>query len=191
VLIPWFFLAVVEGLRRGRRMRCWPSGRRVYRLGLAFMLFGTIGTHVILNPIFLYAQAGIFQPDPCHDQVIEAMAEIPPGKGVATVNRFGAPLINRRIMVALEYPPPLRLDHVQMADYVLLDLVDCRLVAAPDPRVAYADIVAQVLETGCFRVRYWSGRILLLERGDPSEEEMEEVLDYVADLVEQDRPCWP
>jgi hypothetical protein len=64
-------------------------------------------------------------------------------------------------------------------------------VPAVDQRAAYADIVAQVLGTGLFRVRFWSGRILLLERGSPSEAELEKVLDYVAQLVEQERPCWP
>ena len=66
-----------------------------------------------------------------------------------------------------------------------------RTVPAPDQRAAYADIVAQVLETGSFRVRTWSGRILLLERGSPSDEEVAGLLGYVTDLVEQNRPCWP
>ena len=86
------------------------------------------------------------------------------------MNRLGPSLANRRVLVALEYPPPLRLDHVQQADYVLLDLVDCRNVPAADPRAAYADIVTLVLDTQRFRVRYWEDRILLLERGAPSAE---------------------
>ena len=36
-----------------------------------------------------------------------------------------------------------------------------------------------------------SSRILLLERGTPTEERLAAVLVYVADLVEQNRPCWP
>jgi len=59
-----------------------------------------------------------------------------------------------------------------------------------DPPAGYGDIVAQ-LGTGAFDVRYWSGRILLLEWGEPSGAEMEAVLAYVNELVEQGRPCWP
>lgn len=187
VLIPWLFLAVVEGLRSVRPV----TRRRFYRLGLAFLLVGTVGIQVALNPVYLYAQAGMFRPEPCHEQALEALAQIPPGAGVATINRLGPQVVNRRVLVAVEYPAPFRLDQVQMADFVLLDLVDCRFVPRPDPRAAYADMVEQVLETGQFRVRYWSGRILLLERGAPSEERVEDVLAYVGDLVEQDRPCWP
>ena len=122
---------------------------------------------------------------------MDALSYIPADAGVATVNRLGPALANRRVLVALEYPPPFRLDHVQEAEYVLLDLVDCRTVPAMDQRASYAEMVAQVLETGLFRVRYWSGRIVLLERGVPSEKEMAAVWAYVDDLVEQDRPCWP
>jgi uncharacterized membrane protein len=191
VLIPWLFLAVVEGLHRVRRVARWPGGLRLYRLGLAFLLFGTLGTNALLNPVLLYARHGDFRPDPYQARIEQALAQIPPGAGVATVNRFGPQLANRRVLVALEYPAPLRLDHVQMADYVLLDLVDCRVVPASDPRARYADIVAQVLQTDAFRVRYWSGRILLLERGAPVGEETTAILDYVSDLVERDYPCWP
>jgi uncharacterized membrane protein len=191
VLIPWFFLAMAEGLRRARRGVRPLGGRRLYRLGLAFLLFGTIGINVPLNPIMLYAQHGDFQPDPYYAQLKEAVALIPLGAGVATINRLGPPLANRRVLVALEYPPPLRLDHLEMADYVLLDLVDCRFVPAPDPRAGYADIVTRVLQTGDFRVCYWSDRILLLERGLPEEEEIAAILSYVADLVDQNQACWP
>ncbi|MBN1815197.1 MAG: DUF2079 domain-containing protein [Anaerolineae bacterium] len=191
VLIPWFFLAVAEGLRRLRHRGRLVGSFRPYRLGLAFMVFGTLGINIALNPIYLYARAGMFRPEPYHDRIAEALAQIPSDAGVATVNRFGPQLANRRVLVALEYPAPLRLDHVGMADYILIDLVDCRVVPAPDPRTRYADIVVQVLQMGSFRVRYWSGRILLLERGAPVEEETAAILDYVSDLVEQDYPCWP
>lgn len=191
VLIPWFFLAAVEGLRWARqRVGRWGGGR-LYRLGLACMLIGTVGIQIPLNPVMLYHRAGIFRPDACHPQVVEALAQIPPAAGVATINRFGPALINRRILVALEYPPPFRLDHVLLADYVLLDLVDCRFAPAPDPRAAYADMVRQVLATGRFRVRYWEGRILLLEQGTPAEGEVDSVVGYLDDLVERDQPCWP
>lgn len=191
VLIPWFFLAVVEGLRWLRRRAARAGGLRAYRLGLAFLVCGTLGANVLLNPPLLYARAGFFRRAPYHEQIVETLAQIPPQAGVAVVNRLGASLAHRRILVALEYPPPLRLDHVQMADYVLLDLVDCRTMPAADPRAAYAELVAQVLGTGAFRVHTWSGRILLLERGVPTEAQTKAILDYVADLVEQDRPCWP
>jgi len=191
VLIPWFFLAVAEGLRRARRVMRWPGGLRLYRLGIAFLLFGTIGINVPLNPVLLYARHGEFRPDLYHEQLEEALAEIPPDAGVATINRLGPPLANRRVLMALEYPPPLRLDHLDLVDYVLLDLVDCRFAPAPDARASYGDIVRQVLETSDFGVRYWSGRILLLERGEPSAEDIDEVLAYVDGLAEQNRPCWP
>ena len=191
VLIPWLFLAAVEGLRRLRRMASRPGSLRCYRLGLACLLIGTLGINIPLNPILLYARQGAFRPDPYHEQIAEALALIPPESGVATVNRLGPALSNRRVLVALEYPPPLRLDHVQMADYVLLDLVDCRAVPALDQRARYAEIVTQVMHTGFFRVRYWSGRILLLERGTPTEEQLAAILAYVTDLVDQNQPCWP
>lgn len=191
VLIPWFFLAVVEGLRRLRRRIGPPVRSRPYRMGLAFVVIGTLGTNVPLNPVFLYAREGVFQPDPCHEQIEEALAHIPAQAGVATINRFGPQLANRCVLVALEYPAPFRLDHVEMADYVLLDLVDCRMVPAQDKRARYAEIVTEVLETEWYGVRYWQDRILLLERGAPSQESIGAVSNYVDRLVEQDRPCWP
>jgi hypothetical protein len=93
--------------------------------------------------------------------------------------------------VALEYPPPLRLDHVEMTDCVLLDLVDCRTVPAADQREAYARMVEQVLGSRRFRVDLWEDRILLLEKGSPTEEELSKIRAYVDRLVEEDRPCWP
>ncbi len=191
VLIPWFFLAVVEGLQWLRTFRFRPLGPAFYRAAVACMLAGTVGTNLLLNPIAFYAWQGAFRRDPYHDQIVEALAQIPPEAGVATINRLGPQLVNRRILVALEYPPPFRLDHMRMVDYVLLDLVDCRAVVAPDQRAEYADVVMRVLETGHFRIRYWSGRILLLERGPASEEELTALTEYITDLVEQNRPCWP
>lgn len=191
VLIPWFFLAVVEGLRWARRRVSRFGGRRFYRLGLAFLVVGTVGINIPLNPIFLYTRHGDFRSEFYQSQIERALAQIPPGAGVATINRLGPPLANRQVLVALEYPPPFRLDHLQMVDYVLLDLVDCRYVPAPDPRAGYADIVSQVLDTGDFRVRYWSDRILLLERGTPTQQEVEAVMAYEARLVERNQPCWP
>jgi hypothetical protein len=160
-------------------------------MGLAFMVFGTIGMNVPLNPILLYAGAGMLRPEPHQDQIVEALSQIPPEAGVATINQFGPHLANRRVLVALEYPPPFRLDHVEVADYVLLDLVDCRVVPTSNPRGSYRDMVVQLLETNTYGVRYWSDRILLLERGDSVQEEVEDVAAYVDGLVEQGRPCWP
>ena len=191
VLIPWLFLAVSQGLRRLRHQGRAPGRRRLYRMGLAFMVFGALGVNVPLNPILLYTRAGMFRPEPHQSQIVEALSEIPPDAGVATINQFGPHLANRRVMVAFEYPPPFRLDHIKAADYVLLDLVDCRVVPTSDPRASYADMVAQLLETNEYGVRYWSGRILLLERREPQEEGVHDVLDYVDGLVEQERPCWP
>jgi uncharacterized membrane protein len=191
VLIPWLFLATVEGLQWLRTFRFRPLGPTFYRAAVACMLAGTVGTNLLLNPIASYTWQGAFRRDPYHDQIVEALAKIPPEAGVATINRLGPQLVNRRILVVLEYPPPLRLEHVQMADYVLLDLVDCRAVVALDQRAEYTDIVMRVLETGRFRIRYWSDRILLLERGPASEEELTALTEYVTGLVEQNRPCWP
>jgi len=191
VLIPWLFLATVEGLQWLRTFRFRPLGPAFYRAAVACMLVGTVATNYHLNPIAQYARNGAFRRDSYHDQIVKALAQIPPEAGVATINRLGPSLAHRRILVALEYPPPFRLDHVQMADYVLLDLVDCRAVTAPDPRARYAEMVTQVLQTGHFRIRYWSGRILLLERGPASEEELMALTEYTTDLVEQNRPCWP
>jgi hypothetical protein len=191
VLIPWFYLAVVEGLRQLRPTVGYAGRSRLYRLGLAFLVIGTVGINVPLNPILLYAREGIFKRDPYHDQIAEALAQIPPQAGVATINRFGPQLANRRVLVPLEYPPPFRLDHVTIADYVLLDLVDCRMVPAQDKRARYGEIVGEILETGQYGVRYWHDRILLLARGAPSDERTAAVRGYVDRLVEQDRPCWP
>jgi len=191
VLIPWFFLAVVEGLRRVQGIKRWAIRQRVYRLGLAFLVVGTCGAHFVFDPLVLAARAGIFRRDDCHADVVAAMAMIPPDAGVATVNRLGSPLANRRVLVPFDYPPPFRLDHVELADYVLLDLVDCRLAPGPSSREVYADMVTQVLDTDLFRVRYWSGRVLLLEKGEPEEALIEQVRAYVDGLVEQERPCWP
>lgn len=154
-------------------------------------MIGTVGTNLILNPILLSAQAEFFRRELYHEHTEEALALIPAEAGVATVNRFGPHLSNRRVLVPLGYPPPFRLDHVTTADYVLLDLVDCRTVPAVEKRARYAEMVRDILETSDYRVAYWEERILLLERGDPLEERPAEVLDYVDTLVEQDRPCWP
>lgn len=191
VLIPWFFLAVVEGMHWAHHRKGWWGRGRLYRLGLAFMLLGTLAIQIPLNPILLYAQAGMFRPDSRFARLREALTYIPPDAGVTTINQLGPPLVNRRVFVPLEYPSPFRLDHVLMADYVLVDLVDCRFVPTPNPRQGYADIIDQILETDRFRVRYWSGRILLLEKGETVEEESILVQEYVADMVEQGRDCWP
>lgn len=191
VLIPWFFLAVSEGLAWLRRIGQWSKRCQVQRLGFAFMLIGTVGMNVPLNPIALYARSAAFTPGPCQVQIVKALALIPPGSGVATVNRLGPALANRRVLVAFEYPPPFRLDHVQEAEYVLLDLVDCRTVPTLDQRAGYAEMVAQVLRTNLYGVSYWSDHILLLERGAPAKEKLADVMAYVNNLVERDRPCWP
>lgn len=189
VLIPWFFLAVVEGLR-------WLYNtlrQRAYRLGLTLMIVGTIGTNVIVNPIFRRAQSGAFRPDPHHEEMVTAIEMIPPDASVSTISRLGPPLAHRRMLISFETPGPFRLDHVTMADYILLDLVDCHTTVAPtkDRRVRYAEMITQTIETHLYRVRYWSGRVLLLERGAPSEERINAVLEYVNELVEEDHPCWP
>jgi hypothetical protein len=49
----------------------------------------------------------------------------------------------------------------------------------------------QIDELGDQRRNAWQDRILLLERGEPSKEKVDDVLAYVAALVERGRPCWP
>jgi uncharacterized membrane protein len=189
VLVPWFFLAFIEGLQRVTRLKPVMWSRRLYRAGIVFLLVGTLGTN-IMNPILLLAQREEFKPLPHHKEIQAAMALIPDQAGVATINSLGPHLSNRRVLIALEYPPPLRLDHLEHADYVLLDLIDCRAVLADDKRAAYADLVSTILSTREFRVRYWSDRILLLERGSSASEELEPVFNYIDRLVIEERPCW-
>lgn len=186
VLIPWLFLATAEGLSRLRRSGRWR------RVGLAFLVMGALGINIPLNPILLYSLNDAFQPLPHHEQIVEALARIPPDAGVATINSLGPPLANRRILVGFEYPPPFQLDHVRQVDYVLLDLVDCRYAPGPDQRAEYAKLVTQVLETRLFGVDYWSDRILLLKReNELSEMEGDAIIAYIDTLLQNDRPCWP
>ena len=189
VLIPWWFLAAIYGLARFER---WPRLRaRLEWLSLCLLLVGTLGTNLVLNPILFYVRNGAFIPPPYHEQVSEAMALIPPDAGVATINPFGPHLADRRYLISVDkYPLPLRQDHMQHVDYVLLDLVDCRAEGARG-RPYYTDMVLQIVQSDEFRVRYWSDRILLLERGQPSQGDLGAVTEYVMDLLDQDRPCWP
>jgi uncharacterized membrane protein len=191
VVIPWFFLAVVEGLRTTQDIKRPAIMRRLHRFGLAFLVFATLGAHVLFDPLVLTAGPGTFRRDAYHDDLVAAMDMIPSDAGVATINRLGAHLADRRVLVGFDHPPPFRLDHVQQADYVLLDIVDCRMVAGKSPRKGYADMVTQVLDTGQFRVRYWTGRVLLLEKGEPDIELAERVRAQVDEMVERGRPCWP
>jgi uncharacterized membrane protein len=189
VLIPWWFLAAVYGLVRVER---WPRLKtRLEWLFLCLLVVGTLGMNLVLNPILFYVRNNAFSPTSHHEQVVAAMAQIPPDAGVATINPFGPHLANRRYLISVDrYPVPLPEGHMQHIDYVLLDLVDCRGEGMLG-RAYYTDMVLQVVQSGEFRVRYWSDRILLLERGQPSQEELEAVTDYVTDLLEQNRPCWP
>jgi uncharacterized membrane protein len=189
VLIPWWFLAAIYGLARLER---WPRLKtRLEWLFLCLLLVGTLGTNLVLNPILFYVRNEAFTPLPYHKQVIEAMRHIPPDAGVATINPFGPHLTDRRYLISIDkYPLPLRQDHMQYVDYVLLDLVDCRAEGTRG-RPYYTDMVLQVVQSGEFRVSYWSDRILLLERGQPSQEDLDAVTEYVVDLLDQNRPCWP
>ena len=145
-----------------------------------------------LNPIVHNWQSGVFSPVPYREQIDTALAQIPPRAGVATIKAFGSHLAHRRHLIELDtYPLPLPPAHLQHVDYVLLDLVDCRAVLAPDQRAVYAEMVREVLDTPQFGVRYWSGCILLLERGVPAGPESDEVRAYVERLVAERRPCWP
>lgn len=218
VLIPWFFLATVEGLMWLKR-KAGASRSQLYstfyRFAIVYLLVGTLLGQIAFSPIARYAISGNFSRRVDHEAVIAAMRLIPPDAGLATINSFGAHLSHRRVLLPLEYPSPLRLDHLEQVDYVLLDLVDCRAVAGERQRERYARLIGQVLGTGEFRMRYRADRIVLLERspfpsleahcirihedGVPycAEEEscraspLCQVAQDVRTLVEQQRPCWP
>ena len=192
VLMPWWFLAAVQGLARVERGHDPDERARWEWLSFGVLLAAALAGNLLFNPIRFYQRGAVFSPVAHHEQVTAALAQIPPQAGVATINSFGPHLAHRRHLISLDwYPLPLRQNHIELMDYVLLDLVDCRAVQAPDPRAQYAEIITQVLETGDFRLRYWSDRIVLLERGAASEEELSELTAYVTDLVERKQPCWP
>ena len=191
VLIPWLFLATLYGLAKLER---WPRMRPLTKrwLPLMLLLVGTLGVQLKFNPILVSYLSGYLIRMPYDSQVHEALVQIPPDAGVATINSFGPHLSHRRYLLGIDkYALPLNPDHFQYVDYVLFDLVDCRAVRVDDPRGHYAEVVYEVLDSGEFGVRYWSDRILLLERGLPPGEEVDEVRAYVDDLVEKKRPCWP
>jgi uncharacterized membrane protein len=191
VLTPWLFLAAVHGLARLER---WPRGRQETRawLPLCLMLVGTLGANLPFNPIFVSWRSGYFMRMPHHEQIREALAHIPPQAGVATINPLGPHLVHRRYLIGLEkYPLPLNQDHLEQVDYVLLDLVDCRLFHTRDPRGDYAQMVREIIDTQQFGVRYQAGRILLLERGDPPRAGLEEARGYIEELEARGQPCWP
>ncbi|MBN1977756.1 MAG: DUF2079 domain-containing protein [Anaerolineae bacterium] len=191
VLIPWLFLATIQGLSRlERRLRLRHDLKKW--LPVSLLLIGTLGANLPFNPVRTSWLSGYFMHMPQHEQIEAAMALIPPRAGVATVNPFGPHLANRRCLIGLEkYTTGLNMDHMAEVDYVLLDLVDCRLFHTQDPRGDYGRMTYEILDTRDFGVRYWSDRILLLERGLPPGEEVDEVRAYVDDLVEEGRPCWP
>lgn len=76
-------------------------------------------------------------------------------------------------------------------DYVLLDLIDCRSTSQYGNRSRYTQQVREVIDSGEFGVRYWTGRILLLERNTPVGPDLDEVRAYVDQIEEDGRPCWP
>jgi uncharacterized membrane protein len=191
VLIPWLFLATVYGLAK---LEQWPRLRPWAKrwLPLTLLLVGTLGAQLKFNPISVTYWSGYLIRMPYDSQVREAMAQIPPDAGVATINALGPHLANRRYLIGIDkYSLPLNQDHLQYVDYVLLDLVDCRFTSKDGARTHYTQVVRAVIDSGDFGVRYWSGRILLLERGAPPGPELDEVRVYVDQLEEEGRPCWP
>jgi uncharacterized membrane protein len=191
VLIPWLFLATIQGLSRLERRSGVQRGL-VKWLPVSLLLIGTLGANLPFNPVLTSWLSGYFTPMPQHEQVEAAMALIPSQAGVATINPYGPHLVNRRCLIGLEkYAAGLNMDHMAEVDYVLLDLADCRLFHTQDPRGDYGRMTHEILDIQDFGVRYWSDRILLLERGLPPGEEVDEVRAYVDDLVEKKRPCWP
>jgi uncharacterized membrane protein len=192
VLIPWWFLAAVRGLMHVQQRRDPDESPAWQWLACAVLLAAALAGNYFFNPVRFYRLGDAFSPVAHQKQVKAALERIPPGAGVATINSFGPHLAHRRHLISLDrYPVPLPQEHMRQIDYVLLDLVDCRAALTADRRAGYADIVTHVLETGDFGVRYWSDRIVLLERGAVSGGEVSELTAYVDDLVEQNRPCWP
>jgi len=191
VLIPWLFLAAVEGLARLER---WPRVRPLTRkwLPLGLLLAGTVGANLPFNPVYVSWRSGYFSRLPHQAEIDAALAQVPPLAGVATLNPFGPHLTERRVLIGLEkYASGLNPDHLRQADYVLLDLVDCRLFHSQDPRGDYAQMTREILDTQAYGVRYRAGRILLLQRDAPPGPALDEVRAYVDDLEAQGRPCWP
>jgi uncharacterized membrane protein len=189
VLIPWWFLAAVRGLARLKKMR--RHGARLMWVFLSLLLVGSIGMNAVLNPFLFYRQSRAFRPTEQHEEIKTALAQISPESGVVTINALGPHLAHRRYLISLDkYPEPLGQDRLQYVDFVLLDLVDCRAVISGG-RAGYTDSIMGILKTGEFRVRYWSDRVVLLERGSATEEELAPLVDYVAELNAQNRACWP
>jgi hypothetical protein len=191
VLIPWWFLAAVCGLARLERWSRRRARARLRWLFLCLLLIGSVGMNLVLNPARFHARNGAFRPTSHHELTVEAMALIPPDAGVATINVLGPHLTHRRYLISVDkYPVPAREDHMRHVDYVLLDLVDCRAVGALG-RPRYTELIQGILQTGQFRIRYWSGRIVLLERGEVTEQDLAPLVEYVTELDHQNRPCWP
>jgi hypothetical protein len=161
-------------------------------LPASLLLIGTLGANLPFNPILTSWLSGYFMHMPQHEQIEAAMALIPSQAGVATVNPFGPHLVNRRRLMGLErYARGLNMDHLAEVDYVLLDLVDCRLFDTQDPRGDYGQMTREILDTQDFGVRYRAGRIVLLERGLAPGSELDEVRADLDRLEEEGRPCWP
>jgi hypothetical protein len=192
VLLPWLFLAAIEGLAWLERRADAMRKKHVSHLSLALLLTGTLAGALMFNPVVYHRSGGNFGPLPYQDQIVSALAQIPAEAGVATINAFGSHLAHRRYLISLEwYDTPLPQEHLQYIDYVLLDLVDCRAVRVPGPRKAYSQMVLDLLDSHEFGAQYWSGRILLLKRGLSFGPELEEIEAMVNTLLEEDRACWP
>jgi uncharacterized membrane protein len=204
VVIPWIALAQAQALHlvaRAVRERV-PWVRTVAHVVLAAVCLGGLGLAYRVSdggPIARYQRAGLLSPRPLDTEIEGALARIPPDAGVATINAFGAQLANRRILIDIDryyFTRDLLRDRLQVVDYVLLDLTDCRAVFEADERQradvtaqeAYGAIVETVLDTGAFGVAYWPdrGRIILLQRGAPSASEP--VRDYLQ--AARSRPCY-
>ncbi len=192
VLIPWFFLATVQGLARLERWSDTRQKVRIKRLALYLLLVCTLIMNFLLNPILLNWLVGNFSHISYHNQIRAAMVQIPAQAGVVTINPFGPHLSHRRYLMDLSvYSPPLPQNHLQQIDYVLLDLVDCRAIDAAQPRGVYSEMVFQLLDSQQFGVRYWSEPILLLERNRPPGPELDQIRTRVEELVRRKRPCRP
>ena len=193
VLIPWALLATVRGLSR---IEEWPWSSEIMRrwLPAGLLVTGTLGANLVVNPVYVAWRSGYFTDWQRNEAVQVALRQIPSEAGVMTINSLGAEVTNRQVLMAAEqYGLLASQSHLEEVDYVLLDLVDCRLFGGSDPRLTYAQFVRALLESGSFGIDRWEGRILLLRRDESStrEETLTQVQEYVNRLVEEKRPCWP
>jgi uncharacterized membrane protein len=196
VLIPWLYLAVIQGLAWLERRPTQGTRFRAETLALVCLLVGIIVGELVFAPVRKHWQHGLFSPIPHRADLEAAMTQIPPQASVATIYSLGTHLAHRRSLLLIEhYPAGIPQERLQQIEYVLLDLVDCTtadvFLEDADRRATYTEMVKALLATGEYGVQFWSDRILLLRRGAPVGAEIEQVGAYVDRLQAENRWCYP